>query len=88
MENLFVWVVVGIVAGWLAKVAMPGEAPGGILGDFIVGIFGAVIGSYLFNVLAGVSYGGWFGNIAVAFVGSVLLLVFLRALNSRRIFAW
>ncbi len=76
------WIVVGVVAGWLAKLAVPGEAPGGIIGDFVVGIVGAVAGGYLFNTFIGHSYGGLAGSIGVAFVGACVLLLILRSLGS------
>lgn len=78
------WIVVGVVAGWLAKLAVPGEAPGGIIGDFVIGIVGAVMGGYLFNTFVGHSYGGLAGSIGVAFVGACVLLLLLRGLGSCR----
>jgi uncharacterized membrane protein YeaQ/YmgE (transglycosylase-associated protein family) len=42
-------IVFVIVAGFPAKAVVPGEGPGGLLGDFIVGIVGALIGSWIFN---------------------------------------
>jgi len=35
------WIVVGIIAGFLAKFVVPGEGPGGVLGDLIIGVIGA-----------------------------------------------
>lgn len=86
MENILFWIIVGVVAGWLAKMVVPGEGPGGLVGDFIVGIVGAVTGGFLFNSLMGHSYGGWVGSTGVAFVGAVVMLAVLRALHGRRIF--
>lgn len=85
MEQYFVfWIIVGIVAGFLAKSVVPGEGPGGVLGDLIVGILGAFIGGWLFINFLGHSYKGWMGSTAVAFVGAVVLLVVLRAVSGRR----
>ena len=84
MENIIFWIVVGIVAGFLAKSVVPGEGTGGIVGDLIIGIVGAFIGGWLFTAFLGHSYGGWIGSTVVAFVGAVVLLVVLRALKSRR----
>ena len=85
MENIFFWIVVGVVAGWMAKMVVPGEAPGGILGDLVIGIFGAIAGGYLFDHYGGRTYGGWLGNIGVAFVGAVILLAVLRLISGRRL---
>src|SRR5206468_12704670 len=48
MHILF-WIIVGIIAGALAKMVVPGEGPGGILGDLIIGILGAIVGGWVFS---------------------------------------
>ena len=83
-HNLVFWIIVGIVAGLLAKMMVPGEGPGGILGDLIIGVVGAFIGGWLFTTFLGHSYSGWVGSTGVAFVGAVVLLVVLRAVTGRR----
>jgi uncharacterized membrane protein YeaQ/YmgE (transglycosylase-associated protein family) len=83
MDHLIFWIIVGIVAGLLAKSVVPGQGPGGILGDLIIGIVGAFAGGWLFTTLLGHSYGGWVGSTAVAFVGAVVLLLILRAVSRR-----
>jgi uncharacterized membrane protein YeaQ/YmgE (transglycosylase-associated protein family) len=79
------WLVVGVVAGFLARYVVPGEGPGGIVGDLIVGVVGAILGGWIFNVLG---HAGATGinlySIFVAFVGAVVLLFILRALTGRR----
>jgi uncharacterized membrane protein YeaQ/YmgE (transglycosylase-associated protein family) len=85
MEHLLFWIVVGILAGALAKALVPGEGPIGIIGDLIVGIAGAILGGWLFRALAGHVYTGWVGSTLVAFVGAVVLLLILRALRPRYI---
>jgi uncharacterized membrane protein YeaQ/YmgE (transglycosylase-associated protein family) len=83
--SIISWLVVGLIAGFLAKWVVPGEGPGGILGDLVVGIIGAFIGGWLFNTFghAGVS-GINLWSILVAFVGAVILLFILRAFSGRR----
>lgn len=82
--SLFAWIIVGLIAGVLAKWAVPGEGPGGIIGDIIVGIIGAIIGGWAFGLLG---YGGTTGinlwSILVAFVGGVILLFIMRAFTRR-----
>jgi uncharacterized membrane protein YeaQ/YmgE (transglycosylase-associated protein family) len=64
---------------------VPGEGPGGIIGDMIVGIVGAFLGGWIFNFFGHTGLDGlslW--SIVVAFVGSVVLLFILRALTGGR----
>jgi len=84
MDHLIFWIIVGIVAGLLAKMVVPGEGPGGILGDLILGVVGAFLGGWLFNTFLGHSYSGWIGSTVVAFVGAVLLLLVVRAVSRKR----
>ena len=81
--HIVFWIVVGIVAGFLAKVVVPGEGPGGVLGDLIVGVLGALIGGFVAGML-GIGFGGWIGTTVVAFIGAILLLFILRAVTGRR----
>jgi uncharacterized membrane protein YeaQ/YmgE (transglycosylase-associated protein family) len=83
--TILAWIVVGIIAGFLAKTMVPGEGPGGLLGDLIVGIVGALIGGWIFNSFGHLGVTGlnlW--SILVAFVGGVVLLLIIRLLTSRR----
>lgn len=76
------WIVIGIVAGWLAKKVIPGEGPGGILGDLVIGIVGSVIGGFLFS-RTGLESSGIIWTIFTAFFGAVLLLWLARTLTRR-----
>jgi uncharacterized membrane protein YeaQ/YmgE (transglycosylase-associated protein family) len=83
--SLLAWLIVGLVAGLLAKYVVP-AGPAGILGDIVVGVLGALLGGWLFNLLG---YAGPSGvnlySIFVAFIGAVILLAILRAVNRRTI---
>jgi uncharacterized membrane protein YeaQ/YmgE (transglycosylase-associated protein family) len=76
--NLIWFLLVGLIAGWLAGKVMRGGGYG-VIGDLIVGVIGALIGGWLFGVL-GIGVGlGLIGAIITAFVGAVILIVILRA---------
>jgi uncharacterized membrane protein YeaQ/YmgE (transglycosylase-associated protein family) len=83
--SILAWLVVGLIAGFLAKYVVPGEGPGGILGDIIIGIIGAFIGGWVFHQFGEPGLTGltlW--SVLVAFVGAVILLFIIRALTGRR----
>ncbi len=80
------WIVVGLIAGWLAGRVMRGGGQG-LIGDIIVGVVGAVIGGYLAGTLLKIPNavnGINIESILVAFVGAVILLGLLRLLSGRR----
>jgi uncharacterized membrane protein YeaQ/YmgE (transglycosylase-associated protein family) len=79
LESLIWFLLIGLIAGWLAGKVMRGGGFG-IIGDMIVGVIGALIGGWLFGVL-GIGVGGLIGAIVTAFVGAVILLAILRAIR-------
>lgn len=74
------WIVVGLVAGWLAGQVMKGGGYG-VLADIILGLLGGVIGGWLFGQLGVGAGGGVIGSIVVAFVGAVILVAITRVLR-------
>jgi len=84
--GILAWIVVGLIAGWLASQVMRGGGYG-LIGDIIVGIVGALIGGFLAanllnmpNAVNGINL----TSILVAFVGAVILLAILRVVSGRR----
>jgi uncharacterized membrane protein YeaQ/YmgE (transglycosylase-associated protein family) len=76
----FVWfIIVGLVAGWLAGVIMKGGGYG-VIGDIVVGIVGALIGGYLFSAM-GLEAGGLLGAILIALIGAIILIALLRLIK-------
>ena len=67
------WIVVGLVAGWLAGQLMKGGGYGVVV-DIILGILGGIVGGWVFGLLGLSSGGGMIGSIIVAFVGAVILV--------------
>lgn len=76
------WLVVGLLAGWLAGLFMQGSGFG-ILTDIIVGLVGAFIGGLVFSLLVEGEVGFW-GSIGVAFVGACIVVGIVRALAPKR----
>jgi uncharacterized membrane protein YeaQ/YmgE (transglycosylase-associated protein family) len=79
------WIVVGLVAGILAKWVMPGPDPGGIVVTVLIGIVGAFIGGWVLDRLgfAGSAGGFGLGSILTATLGAIILLVIYRLLTRR-----
>ncbi len=77
--------MVGLIAGILAKIAMPGPDPGGVLLTIVIGIVGAVIGGFVMNnLLGGPGVTGFnLTSILVATFGSVILLAVYRLVTRR-----
>jgi len=80
--GIIAWLVVGLVAGWLAGMVMKGGGYG-IVGDIVIGIVGAFVGGFVFSLITGGGTAGFWGSIAVAFVGAVILIAIVRALPGR-----
>ena len=75
------WIVVGLIAGWLAGQVMRGGGYG-VLVDIILGLVGGVVGGWVFGLLGIWPGGGMIGSIVVAFVGAVILVGISRLLKT------
>ena len=74
--GLLVWIIVGLVAGFLASHFVKGSGYG-LIGDLIVGLLGAVIGGFVLGFFVHTTV-GLLGSIVVAFIGAVILLFVVR----------
>ncbi|WP_035054664.1 GlsB/YeaQ/YmgE family stress response membrane protein [Andreprevotia chitinilytica] len=74
------FILVGLVAGWLAGKIM-GSGGFGVLGDIGVGIVGAMVGGFVFSHFGLHASGGFIGSVLVATVGAVILLAIIRAIK-------
>jgi uncharacterized membrane protein YeaQ/YmgE (transglycosylase-associated protein family) len=75
--NFLLFIVIGIVAGWLAGQIMKGGGFG-LLGDLVIGIVGAVLGGWLFGAFGVYPGAGLIGELIVATIGAVVLLFLIR----------
>jgi uncharacterized membrane protein YeaQ/YmgE (transglycosylase-associated protein family) len=82
--HIIFWIIVGIIAGALARAVVPNPERGGWGTDLVIGLIGALIGGWVFTAFLGHSYTGWIGSTVVAFVGAVILLFIVRAFSGRR----
>jgi uncharacterized membrane protein YeaQ/YmgE (transglycosylase-associated protein family) len=85
--SIIAWIVLGLIAGAIAKWVMPGRDPGGCIVTIIIGVVGALLGGWLSTLLG---YGGLGGrldwrNLIIAILGSIVLLAIWRMLRGRRV---
>jgi uncharacterized membrane protein YeaQ/YmgE (transglycosylase-associated protein family) len=80
--GILAWLIVGLVAGFLAGQVMKGGGYG-LIGDIVMGIVGAFVGGLLFGFLMPGSSAGLLGSIIVAFIGACLFIALVRALPGR-----
>ncbi len=81
MHDLVQIVIVGFIAGWLARLFLKTRKQGWIV-DIALGILGAIAGSFVFGIL-GFGAHGLLAKIIVAFIGAVIIVVVYRAVTKR-----
>lgn len=85
--GIIAWIVIGLLAGLIAKALMPGKDPGGIIITMLIGIAGGLLGGWLGKVIFGVdSIDGFFelSTWIAAIVGSLILLAVYRLLTRNK----
>jgi len=75
--GIVAWLIVGLIAGFLAEKAMMGSGYG-IIGDIILGVIGAFLGGFLFGSFVHAEY-ALIGSTVVGFVGACILIAVVRA---------
>jgi uncharacterized membrane protein YeaQ/YmgE (transglycosylase-associated protein family) len=80
------WLVLGLLAGAIAKAILPGDDPGGIIVTMLIGIAGAIIGGLIASAIGVGEIDEFFdiGTWLIAIAGSLLLLLIYRAVAGRR----
>lgn len=85
ITSLIVWLVVGFIAGYLAKLIMPGPDGGGVLATIVLGIVGAIVGGWLgrsfFDTAAGDSFS--IMGLVFAVIGALIVLAIYRLATGR-----
>jgi uncharacterized membrane protein YeaQ/YmgE (transglycosylase-associated protein family) len=77
--GFFAWIIIGLIAGWLA--AKITESPHGLLRNLAVGLVGAIIGGWLFEKLGLYMMPSFFGGLVTATIGAILFLLILQAIR-------
>jgi uncharacterized membrane protein YeaQ/YmgE (transglycosylase-associated protein family) len=73
------WIVVGLIAGILGKLIMPGRDPGGFLLTIVIGMVGALVGGLIVQLVGGTGLTGFsIWSILVATLGAIILLAIYR----------
>jgi uncharacterized membrane protein YeaQ/YmgE (transglycosylase-associated protein family) len=84
--NIIAWIIVGLIAGLIAKALVPGDDPGGLILTTLLGIAGAIVGGFL-SVALGLGNGiddFDIGTIVLAVAGAVLILFGYRLVTGDR----
>lgn len=85
---ILAWIVLGLIAGAIAKAIYPGHQGGGILGTMLLGIIGAFVGGSLYSILVNGSFqlsatALTIPGVALAVLGAIVALFIWGALNRR-----
>jgi uncharacterized membrane protein YeaQ/YmgE (transglycosylase-associated protein family) len=82
--GILAWILLGLVAGWLAGQFMRGGGYG-VVGDIVLGIVGAIVGGFLASTLLGLDVNGFnVMSILIAFIGACLVIAISRAFTGGR----
>ena len=85
LTAIIFWIVIGLIAGVLGKLIMPGRDPGGFIVTILLGIAGAFVGGLVVNLFGGAGVTGFnIWSILVATLGAIILLAIYRAVAGRR----
>lgn len=80
--GILTWIVLGLIAGALAKFIMPGRDPGGIIVTIGLGILGAIVGGFLGTLIGFGDISGFdIRSVIIAVVGAIILLAIYRAVR-------
>lgn len=79
--SIIAWIVLGLIAGFIASQIVKGSGSG-VVGDIVVGVVGALVGGFLFNLFGAAGVTGFnLWSMLVAVVGAVVLLFVYHAIR-------
>lgn len=78
------WIIIGLIAGYLGKLAYPGHQGGGVLATLGLGICGSIVGGFIGHSLLGVSVGFSFPGLLFAVLGAMLCIFIWGLLTSKK----
>lgn len=81
--GILAWIVFGLIAGVLARLIMPGKAPGGIIATIILGIIGALVGGFLGTQMGFGDLSGFDLRSMAMAVGGGLVILFVFSMLTR-----
>ncbi|MBV9282435.1 MAG: GlsB/YeaQ/YmgE family stress response membrane protein [Chloroflexi bacterium] len=81
--GIIAWIIVGLIAGWLAGKVMSGGGYG-IIGDVVIGLIGAFLGGIIVSLFTSKTV-GLIGSIVVAFIGACVLVALLHLIRGESI---
>lgn len=84
--GIITWIIFGLIAGVIAKLLMPGRDPGGCIITMLLGIAGAFVGGFLFELFTVGNFQASFsfGSLLVAIIGALAILLVYRLIVGRR----
>ena len=85
--GIIAFIILGLIAGWIAKAILPGDDPGGFIITAIIGVIGAILGGFLAGALFNADPMDEFFDISswlTAIVGAIILLAIYRMVAGRR----
>lgn len=89
MLDILGWIILGLIAGFIAKAIMPGRDPGGTFMTIIIGVVGSLIGGFIGRAVLGygraddINQPGFLMSLVLAIVGSIVLLAIYRLIKGR-----
>lgn len=84
--NIILWIVLGALAGWIASMIMKTDASQGLIGDIIMGIIGAFVGGFVFNLFGAAGATGFnLYSLIVSIIGAMIVIYIGRMFMSRRV---
>ncbi len=80
--GILAWIIIGALAGWIGSIVTGTNEQMGAVANIVVGIIGALIGGFLFNLLGGEGFTGFnFWSLFVAIIGAIILLALVKAFS-------